>query len=54
MEMVGKYEVSRRYGLVWAMFATFNSVTKTVALDPYLNVTEEMIDEVFSRVPKLC
>ena len=54
MEMVGKYEVSRRYGLEWVLLATYNGVTKTVALDPYLNVTEQMIDEVFSRVPKLC
>ena len=54
MEMIGKYKITRDYHLAWATFATYNGVTKTVALNPYIDVTEDIIDKVFSAPPKFC
>lgn len=50
MEMIGKYEVSRVYGLVWATFATYMGMTLMVALNPNARLTEEVIDKVFAKV----
>lgn len=54
MEMIGKYKITRDYHLAWATFATYNGVTKTVALNPYIEVTEDLLDKVFNALPRLC
>lgn len=47
MEMVGKYNIKRSWGLVWNLVATLDGVSKVVALNPNMKVTEEILDKVF-------